>query len=65
MCYPLDDGKVHIVVDSFAGTRAMMLAILAHEMIHQYQHQHGQAMTHGESFQEWADWLHDLTGLTA
>lgn len=64
LCYPLDCGRVRIVIDPSNATRAGMLATLAHEMVHQYQHQHSLPLTHGESFTQWADPIFGLSGLT-
>ncbi len=65
MCYPLEVERVRIHIDARADTRGCMLATLAHEMIHQWQHQHGLDMTHGDVFKGWAEVLRIKTGLTA
>ena len=53
LCYPLAGGRVRIVVNAAMCTRAGLLGVLAHEMIHQYQHQHGLALDHGTVFLGW------------
>lgn len=64
MCYPLDLGRVRIHVDARIKTRGGMLSTLAHEMIHQWQHQHDLDMTHGDVFKGWAEVVRIKTGLT-
>lgn len=65
VCYPLDCGRVRINVSpTHADSRAAMLGTLAHEMVHQYQHQHDQAMHHGTTFEQWRSPILGLTGLT-
>lgn len=65
LCWPLDNGRVRINVDpGYCTTRGGMLATLAHEMVHQRQHQTGLAMTHGDSFEQWREPILGLTGLT-
>jgi hypothetical protein len=63
LCYPLDNGRSRIHIDNRNHTRAGMLGTLAHEMVHQYQHQNGLAMNHGETFERWSDPILGLTGL--
>lgn len=55
LCYPLDGGRVRIVVHDMDVTRAGVLGTLAHEMIHQWQHQNGLPMNHGIDFQAWKE----------
>lgn len=64
MCYPLDNGRVRIHLDSRVNTRAGMLGTLAHEMVHQHQFQNNLTMHHGETFTRWAEPILGLTGLT-
>lgn len=64
MCYPLEVERVRIHIDRQADTRGCMLATMAHEMIHQWQHQHGLEMTHGDVFKGWAEVVRVKTGLT-
>lgn len=64
LCWPLSNSRSHIQIDpTLCATRGDILATLAHEMIHQWQHQLGEPMTHGESFKGWADAIRDRTGL--
>jgi hypothetical protein len=65
LCWPLDGGRVRIEVKTkYASTRCAMLNTLAHEMVHQYQHQLGAAMHHGESFEAWREPIKNGCGLT-
>lgn len=64
LCYPLEGGRVRIHLDPCNETRQGMLATLAHEMVHQYQHQHGFAMNHGETFAQWSEHVLGTTTLT-
>jgi len=64
LCYPLDCGRVRLVLDPGLSTRAAVLATLAHEMIHQWQHQSGEPLTHGDVFRSWGALVYALTGLT-
>ncbi len=64
-CYPLDCGKVRInIAPEYADSRASMLGTLAHEMVHQYQHQRGKPMNHGQTFERWRLPILSVTGLT-
>lgn len=63
-CTTLSDGRVRIDMNtSLTWTRSALLGTLAHEMVHQYQHQHGLPVTHGEAFKAWADDIKAATGL--
>lgn len=65
LCWPLEGGYVRIEIEpQYATTRHAMLSTLAHEMVHQYQHQLGGAMHHGESFECWREPILGKTGLT-
>lgn len=55
LCFPLDNGRVRIHVDERVCTRVELIAVIAHEMVHQYQHQNGHAMHHGALFKTWSD----------
>lgn len=63
LCYPLVEGHVHIHIDRAVRRRDDMLGTLAHEMVHQWQHQAGRHMGHGPDFQRWKARLtnHGLT----
>ncbi len=63
LCWPLDGGRVRISIDPAETTRAGLLGTLAHEMVHQHQHQHGWPMDHGQSFEHWRVPILGLTGL--
>lgn len=60
MPYPVDgfydddpyEPRIHI--DARCKTKQHMLDTLAHEMVHQLQHQRGLPMTHGRFFKAWA-----------
>jgi SprT-like family len=45
-------------------TRSLMLDTLAHEMVHQKQHQDGGQWNHGETFERWREPILTATGLT-
>lgn len=65
LCWPKSGGRVVIDINpKYNRTRGEMLGTLAHEMIHQWQHQHGEPLTHGPTFKAWADLISEKTGLT-
>jgi hypothetical protein len=65
LCWPLPGGRVKIQIDpDYNTTRGDMLSTLAHEMIHQWQHQHGEPLTHGPTFKAWVSLIAENTGLT-
>lgn len=65
LCYALDGGRARIHIETSPyWLRCDLLATLAHEMVHQYQHQNGLPMTHGKSFKQWAAPIRRTTGLT-
>jgi SprT-like family len=53
LCYPLVAGLVHIHIDRAVKRRDDLLSTMAHEMVHQWQHQAGRHMGHGPDFQRW------------
>lgn len=61
--HSLENRRGHIHIDTRVNTRGGMLGTLAHEMVHQYQHQHGQPTTHGKAFTRWAKPILTQTGL--
>jgi hypothetical protein len=62
--FPLGGQRVRLHIASSQTTKAAVLATLAHEMIHQWQYQNDQPMTHGVTFDSWADLIKTETGLT-
>lgn len=53
--------RIHI--DGAVKTKQLLLATLAHEMVHQLQHEQGKATHHGKLFQYHAKRIQQLTGL--
>lgn len=51
--YP-DPYGARIHIDSRCRVRQAILDTLAHEMVHQYQHEHGLPLTHGRLFKAFA-----------
>lgn len=62
--FPLGGERVRIHIADTQTTRQAILATLGHEMIHQWQYQHGQTMNHGEDFHTWAALIKAETELT-
>lgn len=63
-CDTLSDGRVRITLSTTQEwTRSALIGTLAHEMVHQYQHQHGLPLTHGDAFKSWADDIKAAIGL--
>lgn len=48
--YSPDEQSPYINIDPRVTTRGMFIATLAHEMVHQLQHQRGLPLTHGRFF---------------
>jgi hypothetical protein len=64
LCWPLEHGIVRIELDAAREyTRSSMLASLAHEMVHQWQHQNGLPTNHGQEFQGWVDRIETKLGV--
>lgn len=65
LCWPLAGGRVIIDINPrFNKSKGELLSTLAHEMIHQWQNQHGEPLTHGPTFKAWAQLISEQTGLT-
>lgn len=63
-CFPLGGERVRIHVSEKDMSKQMLIATIAHEMVHQLQYQHGIPMTHGDFFQQWAVKVKTTTGIT-
>lgn len=64
LTYPLEAGLVRILLGPLNDTRKAFLATLAHEMVHQHQHQSGLKLDHGRTFTRWSKPIRRKTGLT-
>ena len=60
--HPLTSGDVHIQLHHEFPTKAEFLGTLLHEMIHQWQHQHGKSLSHGRLFTSMAEQCSLYTG---
>ncbi len=63
LMWPLPQLRARIDITPEPNIKAEILATLLHEMVHQYQHQHGEPLTHGEAFTRWRDPILGMTGL--
>jgi hypothetical protein len=65
LCWPLESRRVRISLHTEFDTRAGFLSALAHEMIHQFQHQNDLPLNHGREFDGWRTFILHTTGLEA
>lgn len=52
--YDSDPYEARIHIDKRCRTKRAILDTLAHEMVHQYQHEAGLPLTHGRTFKAYA-----------
>lgn len=63
LTWPLESGISRIHLGPLNDTRKSFLATLAHEMVHQWQHQNGLPLKHGHTFTRWSRPIRRKTGL--
>jgi predicted SprT family Zn-dependent metalloprotease len=54
---------LQITLSQESMTKELFLNVLVHEMVHQFQYETGQIVTHGRTFQAWAPHILTTTGL--
>lgn len=64
LMWPLPQSRARIDIHDEPATKAHILAVLLHEMVHQFQHQEKQPLNHGPTFQAWRAPIEIDTGLS-
>jgi hypothetical protein len=57
-----EDGSTKIQVHPYFKSRKLFVEIMAHEMVHKFQHDFGEPIGHGPSFWVWRD-IFNLKGI--